>query len=188
MGIIISSFPGCGKSYLINTYANKAKMLDMSEPDGVDGEPFDYDGFVDEVMDVINDYDIIFIPVGGTFINKFIERNIDFDLFYPSKERRGEFIENSVRKRRPSTQIMMMDRNFTKMVEMIDEIESDNCYKHKLINQGQFIGNDPAVMQYVNNISNRIKEIKNEKPEETVEEPSRGKDNDEGDTTGNEGA
>jgi hypothetical protein len=160
MGIIISSFPGCGKEYLMNTHGGKAKMIDavneyghIGQPTGDDGE-YDYDLFVDAVMNDIGKYDIVFIPIGDEYLNTFNERNIDYDIFYPSKERRGEFIENFVRKRMKPAGIRILDRDFDKMVDKIDNIEAENCYKHQLKGQGQFIGNDPSIMSYINSLEN----------------------------------
>lgn len=154
MGIIISSFPGCGKSYLTNTHGDKVKILNAKK-DFVEQEgEYNYDLFVDKVMENIGEYDIIFIPSDEKILTTFNERNIDYDLFYPSKERRGEFIENFVRKRAPRNDIMMLDRDFDKNVDMFDGIEAENCYKHKLSEQGHFLGNDGAIMGYINGLNN----------------------------------
>lgn len=190
MGIIISSFPGCGKTYLTNTHGDKAKMLDAwvelhhyGEPTG-DGYDYDFNLFVDAVMSVVDKYDVVFIPIDSKCLDVLNKRKIDYDLFYPSKERRQEFIENMVRKRMKPQGIMMLDRDFNKMVDEIDNIEAENCYKHKMIEPGHFIGNDNAVMQYINNIKqNPTKD--EQKPSERVEEPSRSESDDEGNEEGN---
>ena len=85
MGILISSFPGCGKSYLMNTHGNKAKMFDgltmMGE--GQEGD-YDYNIWVDNIIDVVDDYDIVFVPVAEGLLEALNNRNIDYDIFYPS--------------------------------------------------------------------------------------------------------
>jgi hypothetical protein len=40
------------------------------------------------------------------------------------------------------------------MIEDIENDESPNCYKHKLENKGEFLGNIPLIMQYINNLTN----------------------------------
>ena len=76
--------------------------------------------------------------------------------------------------------IMMLDRDFDKMVDRIDNIEAENCYKHKMNEQGHFIGNDNAIMQYINNIKqNPVKDEKEHS--EGVERPTRGEETDERD-------
>ena len=83
-----------------------------------------------------------------------------------------------VRKRALRNDIMMLDRDFDKIVDRIDAIESENCYKHKLEELGHFIGNDAAIMQYINNVEQNNK--KNEqKSSERVEESPRGEENNE---------
>ena len=84
--------------------------------------------------------------------SKFNENKVDYDVFYPSKERRGEFIENQVRKRARPNDIRDMDKNFEKWVQEIDDDDSPNCYKHKLVEQGEFIGGVPAIMRYIDSI------------------------------------
>jgi len=189
MGIIISSFPGCGKRYLMNTYGDKARIVDSAQ-DFIDaGEPttdeysYDYDLFVDVVMKEIGKYDIIFIPSGKEFLDAFNERNIDYDIFYPSKERRGEFIENMVRKHANRMGIMELDKGFDKMVDRIDAIDAPNCYKHKMSEPGHFISNDNAIMGYLNSLKNT--NINNaQESKKRVEEPSRSENDNEGDEEG----
>lgn len=157
MGIIISSFIGCGREYLKNTYGDKIKIFDaiteipLTDVDGkTNGELIE--GYVNEVMDAVDDNDIVFIDSSKQIRESFNNKNVDYDLFYPSKERRGEFIENQVRKRTNPKNIQVLDRNFEKWVEEIDNDESENCYKHKLINKGEFIGNTPIIMQYIDSV------------------------------------
>lgn len=149
MGIIISSFIGCGKTFLNNTYGDKAKIFDASS--------VNLDSIVNEVMSVIDNYDIVFIPASENVRKLFNEQNIDYDVFYPSKERRGEFIENQVRKRARPDIIRDLDKNFEKWVQEIDDDESSNCYKHKLSNSSEFIGNSPIIMQYIDSVKNQPK-------------------------------
>ena len=159
----------------MNTHGDKAKMLDALElmGEGQEGE-YDYNKWVDSIMDAVGDYDIVFIPVSERLLDALNKRNIDYDIFYPSKERRGEFIENMVRKRAFRNDIMMLDRDFDKIVDRIDNIEAENCYKHKMNEQGHFIGNDNAIMQYINNIKQNPA-----RNEQGMEESSRSEETDE---------
>lgn len=138
----------------MNTHGGKAKMLNAITLIETQDDAYDFASLTDRIMDIINDYDIIFIPASEGLLNVLDDRNIDYDLFYPSKERRGEFIENMVRKRAPRNSIMMIDRDFDKIVDRLDAIEAENCYKHQLKGQGQFIGNDPSIMSYINSLEN----------------------------------
>ena len=178
MGIIVSSFPGCGKTYLMHTHGDKAKMLNASNlaDKDQDGE-YSYDVFADNIMDAVDDYDIVFIPIDEKLLEVFNDRKIDYDIFYPVKDRRKEFLENMVRKRAPRNDIMTLDRNFDKWVDRIDGIESENCYKHKLEHLGEFIGNDSAIMQYISSVEENSK--KNRQAQNTENKKSSDENNDE---------
>ena len=159
MGIIVSSFIGCGREYLKNTYGDKVKIFDAVAEipltdidDGINADMLD--AYHNKVMDVVDEYDIVFIGASTQVRDYFNEKGIDYDLFYPSAERRGEFIENSVRKRVPPKEIQKLDKNFDKWVQAIDDDESPNCYKHKLANKGEYIGNTPIIMQYIDSLKN----------------------------------
>lgn len=42
-------------------------------------------------------------------------------------------------------------------MQEIDDDESPNCYKHKLSRMGEFIGNSPIIMQYIDSLKNQPK-------------------------------
>ena len=179
MGIIVISFPGCGKSHMIEAYGTKIRILDAFKelaPQDVDVQ-YDYGKFADDTMKAVGDYDIVFIPAGKEFVDAFNEKGIDYDIFYPSKERRNEFIENLVRKRVPFKNIMFFDRSFDKMVDDIDGIDYANCYKHKMSENGQYIGNDASIVSYVNNL---LKKPVSDEKRGTMEESSGGGEHHEG--------
>ena len=145
MGVIISSTLGCGKDELINEYSDKIKIDDISDIE-IDDE------FINKVNDLSDDNDILFVSSSNDVIDKLTESKIDFDLFYPSKERRMEFIENQVKVRAPFDVIRNLDMNFTKDVNRIDSIESENVYKHKMLNEGEYIYNNNKILKYIENI------------------------------------
>ena len=156
MGIIISSFIGCGREYLKNIYGKKAKIFDVVDEMGInDSSNQDLlEECYNKVMSVVDDYDIVFIPSSKNVREIFNEHNVDYDIFYPSVERRNEFIENQVRKRTKHDVIRKLDKNFEEWVNEIDDDESPNCYKHKLNKQGEFIDNEPTIMSYINGLNN----------------------------------
>ena len=145
MGIIVSSTLGCGKDELINEYSDKIKIDDISSIE-IDDE------FINKVNDLSSDSDILFVGSSKDVIDKLIESKIDFDLFYPSKERRMEFIENQVKIRAPFDIIRNLDMNFAKNINRIDSIEGDNVYKHKMSNKGEYIYNSNKILKYIENI------------------------------------
>ena len=153
MGIIISCFTGCGREFLKNTHGDKAKIFDaVTEIPLTENNQESLETYYNGVMNVVDDYDIVFIGASEKIRDIFNEHNVDYDIFYPSAERRGEFIESQVKKRTKPPDIRKLDKDFEKWVGEIDDDESPNCYKHKLSNQGEFIGNAPIIMQYINSL------------------------------------
>lgn len=152
MGIILSCFKGIGKTYLMNTHGKNAKILDLNDYDG--------DDLIGAIKDGVNENDIVFVSCDTDTMDLLNENNIDYDLFYPSKERRKEFIENEVRKRTRSSEIRTLDRDFGMMIDEIEDNESENCFKHCLANFGEFIGNSPIILSYISDLK---KEEKNER-------------------------
>ena len=148
MGIIVSTFPGIGKTYFSNLYGDKIKIADFSSYN-------DFETLSERIIGVVDNNDVVFVGHDNSFRNALDERNLDYDIFYPSKERRGEIIENCVRKREKPNRIREIDANFNKWVDEIDNDESNYCHKHKLNSSGEFIGNDIVLMSYVSSISKK---------------------------------
>lgn len=167
MGIILASFRGCGKTYLSNLHRDKVKIYDATE---FDHEISD-DERVDDILNHTVDTDIVFTGVDDQTLDALDSRGVDYDVFYPSKERRGEFIENQVIKRSNPKIIQELDRYFDKWVDGIDEREAPNCYRHKLVNKGDFIGNSAIINTYISSLKNNPTEETNDnKSENNVEE------------------
>ena len=109
-------------------------------------------------MDYVGDNDIVFIGSDKPILDVFDKNNVDYDVFYPSVERKNEFIENQVRKRAPHNIIRDMDMHFNEWIDDIDGNNSPNCYKHKMNNKGEYIGNMPLIMQYIDTLKNQPKQ------------------------------
>jgi hypothetical protein len=176
MGIILSTFIGIGKEEIISSYGGDIKILDLDVKSMIDEVP--PKNFADTISSQVDDYDIVFIPTVKFIREELERRNIDYDIYYPSKERRQELILKFVGGRMPFTDIAKFDNNCNKYVDEIDSDESPNCYKHKLSEDGQFLWNDQVIIRYIKSV------IENAKHKERVEEPSRSEENDEGDKDG----
>ena len=147
MGIIVSCFKGCGHTYFTEDKNDTVKVLEKL------GELGNSD--IDEIMNAIEKYDFIFVDSSEKTRELLEERNIDFDVFYPSIERRGEFIENQVKNHTPMKEIRELDKNFNDWVKSIDEDEAESCHKHKMNERGHFLSNDPLIIEYINSLHNK---------------------------------
>ena len=152
MGIILSAFIGIGKEEIILTYGSNIKILDLDNKSMIDEVP--PGNFVDDISSQVDNYDIVFIPTAKFIREELERRNIDYDLYYPSKERRQELILKFVASRMSFTDIAKFDTHYNKYVDEIDGDESPNCYKHKLSESGQFLWNDQVVINYIKSLKN----------------------------------
>lgn len=177
MGIILSAFIGIGKEEIISTYGSNIKILDLDNKSMIDEVP--PGNFVDDISSQVGDYDIVFIPTVKFIREELERRNIDYDLYYPSKERRQELILKFVGSRMSFTDIATFDTNYNKYIDEIDSDESPNCYKHKLSENGHFLWNDQVIIRYIQSV------IENAKNNERMEESSRGEEADEESKEGN---
>ena len=74
-------------------------------------------------------------------------------------------------KHSPPKEIQALDNGFEKMVSDLDNDIEENCYKHKMVEKGHFIGNDPIIMKYVDSIK------ANEEHSKGVAQPSSSEEN-----------
>ena len=156
--ILVSAFPGMGKTYAFNTLGKQLKILDS------DSSKFDKSDFpknyIEHIKENIANNDIIFISSHKEVRDALEMENIDFDLFYPSKDRRNEFLENYVARHFPRDLIMKIDNHWNEWIDEIERDDNKNCHIHCLSHTGEFIGNNPMIMAYVNQVI-KAKENKN---------------------------
>lgn len=148
MGIIISSFVGCGKHYMMSNNEKGIKLVDM---DSV-GDFGNVDEYVKRAVELSADNDIVFVSASDEVRACLDEFGVDFDVFYPSKDRRIEFIENQVHKRTKGNLIAELDHNFDKMVDDIDACHYKTQHNHKLEGFGEFLGNNKLIVRYLDTI------------------------------------
>jgi hypothetical protein len=166
MGIIVSTLVGCGKEELMEEFKGKAKFHDMTDETTIKELP--PKSFVDNVMYYVDECDIVFIPTEQYILDELERRNIDFDIFYPSKHRRQEIIIKLVGTRMSFPTIARVDNNFNDWIDAIDENDSPNCFKHKMEKEGEFINNSEIIIEF-------LKTAINERSKK-MEDPSRSED------------
>lgn len=156
MGIIVSGFPGCGRQYL------KTKCRDGITVENVKVSDYNSDGFpdnyVDYVLSIVDKTDIVLISSHPAICEELNSRGVDFNLFYPERSRRNEFVENFVMAHKPAKQIQEIDNKWTEWIDLIEERTLEHCFKHSL-SKGQFIGNFSMMNEYVYNILRSNKDV-----------------------------
>lgn len=135
--ILISAFPGLGKTYLYQQYRDRLKILDLNTG-RFEGDDFP-GNYIAEVEKRLNDYDLILLSSDRNVRYALNDAGLDFDLFYPSKNRKNELIEIYVTNRKSRDFIMNLDHNFYNLIDEIEDEELEHCFKHKIDKPHRFI-------------------------------------------------
>ena len=158
--ILISAFPGLGKTYLYQQYRDRLKILDLNTG-RFEGDDFP-GNYIAEVEKRLNDYDLILLSSDRNVRYALNDAGLDFDLFYPSKNRKNELIEIYVTNRKSRDFIMNFDHNFNDFIDEIEDEDLEHCFKHKLDRPHRFI----SQFDLLNDFLNSTMEINGNKPVE----------------------
>lgn len=147
--VIISAFPGCGKSTTYERLKNQYNIVDL-ESSFFDKSEFPQN-YIQKIKDNIGKTDIIFISTHEKVRKALQEENIEYVLYYPNIDRRDEMINLYERRGNEGTFIDLMTIHFD---HFISNIENDSYAKTKIClqNEGDFIIND----EHFNNILKTI--------------------------------
>ena len=151
MGIIVGGFPGCGRQFL-KTNCRDGITVENVKVSDFESDEFP-DNYVDHVLSIVDKTDIVLISSHPAICEELNARGVDFNLFYPERSRRNEFVENFVLAHKPAKQIQEIDNKWMEWIDLIEERTLEHCFKHSL-SKGQFIGNFPMMNQYVYNLLN----------------------------------
>lgn len=136
--VVISGFPGVGKSTTYTLLNKKLTILDL------DCSSFDKSDFPSNYIEYIKDNmdkaDIIFVSSQQTVRNALVENKIHFTLYYPSKKRKKEFIKIYKDRGDSDKFIKFVNNNFERLINGITEENEYN--KIILENENDFIMND----------------------------------------------
>lgn len=149
-------FPGCGKQTFYDksyeTLPPKATMTNV-DPNGCDPGNFSED-FISQLNEKVEDYDVVFVPFDNGIMRLLHQNSIDYDLFYPEKTRRSEFLQNFVRQKRNVNDIRKIDHKWMDWQQLIELDKSEYCHKHCL-KRDEFIGNYPMIIDYVESLNEK---------------------------------
>lgn len=136
MNKIISAFPGTGKSYMYNKnmFSSKHIILDS------DSSKFDKSNFPDNYIEHIKEWkdkaSIIFVSSHDTVRKALVENNIKFDLVYPDRSLKYDYINRYVKRGNDKKFIELLIENWD---TWITEMESQSGCTHVVLQKGQYI-------------------------------------------------
>lgn len=154
--------PLAGRTTLgMETAKDGVRMLDIDN--ALEISPNEVIGLLEENVEK---YDIVGLPYSYKLMMALDDAEISFDLFYHGANRRIGLLTLCAVQRRPFSYSKEFDNNFANFLRDIEGFDSDYCHKHRMDEDGEFIGTNPAILQYVQQIRQRVEDEKAKAAEE----------------------
>ena len=133
--LVVSAFPGCGKSHLFRNKGEK-KILD-SDSSTFDKSQFPQN-YIEHIKYNIGEVDIILVSSHKEVRDALVNEGIDFTLVYPSKDIKDEYIQRYIDRGNDGKFVELLKQNWDIWT---DELENqERCEKIKL-ESGQYLSN-----------------------------------------------
>ena len=115
MAILISAFPGCGKTTVYRLLKDKIKVIDS------DSSTFPKDDFpqnyIEHIKENIPNQHVIFISSHETVRKALAKEGIHYMLYIPDISRKEEFLELYKMRGNNENFIKMLDENFESFID-----------------------------------------------------------------------
>ena len=131
--LVISAFPGCGKSHMYRN--NEDKIILDSDSSKFDKSDFPRN-YIEHIKSNIGKVDIIMVSSHKEVRDALVENGIDFTLVYPEPSIKEEYIQRYIDRGNDDNFIKLLQ---SKWDEWMDELEhQSNCEKIEL-KEGQYL-------------------------------------------------
>lgn len=125
--LIISAFPGCGKSHMFRNQ-NDRIILDS------DSSTFDKSDFprnyIEHIKENIGKADIIMVSSHKEVRDALVENNIDFTLVYPKNDIKEEYIQRYVERGNNEQFVELLTKNWDDWITQLEQ--QTDCEKIEL--------------------------------------------------------
>lgn len=140
MTLIVSAFPGTGKTYYYDNHPENISVLDSdsskfswTEP-GVANPDFPRN-YIDHILMKMGCVDVILVSSHRSVRDALLENEIPFWLAYPRKTLKWEYLYRFYGRGNPDSFIQMMYENWDAFMEQMDEVETSKL----LLSDGQYL-------------------------------------------------
>jgi len=133
--LVVSAFPGCGKSHLFRNKGEK-KILD-SDSSTFDKSQFPQN-YIEHIKSNIGEVDIILVSSHKEVRDALVNESISFTLVYPRKDIKDEYIQRYIDRGNDGKFVELLKQNWDNWT---DELENqEGCEKIEL-ESGQYLSN-----------------------------------------------
>lgn len=131
--LVVSAFPGCGKSHMFRN--NEGKLIMDSDSSKFDKSDFPRN-YIKHIKSNIGKADIIMVSSHKEVRDALVDNEIEFTLVYPKRDIKLEYIQRYKNRGNDSSFIKLLE---SKWNEWMDELEQQsNCKKIEL-EKGQYL-------------------------------------------------
>jgi hypothetical protein len=131
--IVISAFPGCGKSHLFRNKGDK-HILD-SDSSKFDKSQFPQN-YIDHIKSNIGQADMILVSSHKEVRDAMVDNGIEFTLVYPNREIKDEYIQRYIDRGNNESFVNLLQNNWDNWMNELDD--QSGCEKIKL-SSGQYL-------------------------------------------------
>lgn len=145
--LLISAFPGSGKSHFYRTYKDDIAVLD-SDSSTFDKSEFPQN-YIKHIQENKDEADIIFISSHKEVRDALQEADLDFTVVYPNMELKDEYIERYKERGNEEAFVELLDKNWE---SWITEIEEDESLDKIRLEEGEFMSDvlqDEEVLDFL---------------------------------------
>lgn len=133
--LVVSAFPGCGKSHLFRNKGEK-KILD-SDSSTFDKSQFPQN-YIEHIKYNIGEVDIILVSSHKEVRDALVNEGIDFTLVYPSKDIKDEYIQRYIDRGNDGKFVELLKQNWDNWT---DELENQKGCEKIELESGQYLSN-----------------------------------------------
>ncbi len=141
-GIIVSGFPGVGKTILFNnpggltildSDSSKFSWIDKAKGERHPKWPKNY---VDHIVANRDKADLLLVSSHKETRDALVESGVGFSLVYPSLEMRQEYIDRYIKRGSNAQFVKLLEANYEKWIQ---ELMMQQKCKHVLLQPGQYL-------------------------------------------------
>ena len=130
--LVVSGFPGVGKTHLFNN-----KEIDILDSDSSKFDKSDFpSNYIRHIKENLGKVDVILVSSHKDVRDALHNESIDFTLVYPSRELKNEFIERYKNRGSNEKFIELVSNNWD---SWINELESQEGCKHIQLKSGEYL-------------------------------------------------
>jgi len=137
--IIVSGFPGTGKSHYVN-YGEGSGYMPQGFAIDSDSSKFDKSNFpcnyIEHIKSNIGKVKIIFVSSHKEVREAMVKNNIPFTLAYPNKSIKIEYIKRYVDR---GSSVSFIDLIYKNWDNWLNELQAQKKCKHLVLNEGEYL-------------------------------------------------